>query len=233
MDRWTIGSVWQEVRDIVRVNGWMFAPVAAAFVLLPNMLAAFFFPDQRTSPFDLPDTQTTIVSLVVSLIGAVAQAFVLSVVLRGGDRPVRDVLREAIGLALPLFAVSVLTGLATLAGLILFIIPGLYVFARLIVGQAVLVCERRSVGDSLRRAWQLTGGHVWRILGLGLLFVVAAIGAIVLLTAVAMAVGVVFRVAGIAGVDQMLVLLATAVVVTAATVYGATGVAVIYRRLAQ
>lgn len=231
MDRWTIGSVWQEMRDIVRINGWVFAPVAAAFVLLPNMIAARFVPDQRTSIFDMPSGPVAVASLTVSLIAAVAQAFVLIVALRGGERPVRDILREAFGVALPLFALSVLTGLAVMAGLILFVIPGLYVIGRLAVGQAVLVGERRGIGDSLKRAWDLSGDHAWRILGFAALLLIAVIGALLLLTAVAMAAGVVFRVMGLTGVDQMLVLLATAIVTSAATVYGAAGIAAIYRRL--
>ena len=231
MDRWTIGSVWQEMRDIVRTNGGVFAPVAAMFVMLPNLLAARFVPDLRESVFDLPSGPVTVASLLVSLIGAVAQAFILRVARRGDDRPVREVLREAFGLAPPLFALSILTGLATMFGLILFIIPGLYVIGRLAIGQAVLVNERRGVGDSLRRAWELSGPHAWRILGFGLLLLVAVMGAILLLSAVAMAAGVIFRIVGLTGVDQMLVLLVSAVVISAATVYGAVGISVIYRRV--
>jgi len=234
MDRWTIGSVWQEMRDIVRTDGWMFAPVAAAFVLLPNLVAARFFPDERASIFDLPSGPSMIASIVVSVIGAVAQAFVLLTVLRGRgpERSVREVLRDAVGLALPLFALSLLTGFAIMFGLVLFILPGLYVLGRLAVGQAVLVGERRGIGDSLRRAWELSAPHAWRILGFVVLLVIAVVGAMLLLTAVAMAVGVVFRFVGLAGVDRMAVLLATSIVASAASVYSAAGLAAIYRRIA-
>jgi hypothetical protein len=231
MKSWTIGSVWQEMRDTVRADSWMFAPVAAAFVLLPNLVAARFFPDERQSIFDMPAGETMVVSLAVSLVGAIAQAFILIVLLRGSGQPVRDVLREAVRLVLPLFALSVLTGLATLAGLILFVVPGLYVIGRLAVGQAVLIEERRGIVDSLRRAWDLSNGCAWRILGFALLMLAAVLGAILLLTAVAMAAGLVFRVVGLDGVDHILVLLASAVVVSTATVYWTVGIALIYRRL--
>jgi hypothetical protein len=233
MASWTISSVWQETRDIVRAKAWVFAPIAAAFVLLPYLIAARFFPDTRTSIFDTPSTDAAIASIVVSVIGVVAEVAILSIVLspREAERSVGDVLGEAARLTPAMFGLKLLVGIATLGGLLLLILPGLYLTGRLAPAVPAMVGERLGVLDSLRRGWALGEGQVWRILGFILLLVLAGLGAILLLSAVAAAAGLVLRVLGIEGVDRMLVLLATATIWSALTVYGWTGIAVIYRRI--
>ena len=233
MAPWTIGSVWQETRDVVRAKAWVFAPIAAAFVLLPYLLAARFFPDTRTSIFDAPSTGTAVASLIVSTIGIVAEVAILTIVLRpqGDERSVGDVLGDAVRLTPAMFGLKILVGIATLGGLLALVLPGLYLTGRLAPAVPAMVAERLGVLDSLRRGWALGDGQVWRILGFILLLVVAAMGAIMLLSAVAAAAGLVLRVLGIEGVDRMLVLLATATIWSMLTVYGWTGIAVIYRRI--
>jgi hypothetical protein len=61
--------------------------------------------------------------------------------------------------------VSVLVGLATVAGLILFIIPGIYVGVRLAVSIEVLVVEGRRGTQAMGRSWELVGGHWWHAFG--------------------------------------------------------------------
>jgi hypothetical protein len=57
--------------------------------------------------------------------------------------------------------VSVLVGLATLAGLILLVIPGIYIGVRLAVSIEALVVEGRRGTGSMGRSWELVGGHWW------------------------------------------------------------------------
>jgi hypothetical protein len=61
----------------------------------------------------------------------------------------------------PILVVSVLVGLATLLGLIVFIIPGIYIGVRLAVSTQALVVEGRRGTDAMRRSWELVGGHWW------------------------------------------------------------------------
>jgi hypothetical protein len=61
--------------------------------------------------------------------------------------------------------VSVLVGLATMAGLILFVIPGVYIGVRLAVGIEALVVEDRRGTQAMTRSWGLVGGHWWRAFG--------------------------------------------------------------------
>jgi len=61
----------------------------------------------------------------------------------------------------PILVVSVLVGLATLLGLIVFIIPGIYIGVRLAVSIQSLVVEDKRGTDAMRRSWDLVGGHWW------------------------------------------------------------------------
>jgi hypothetical protein len=62
-------------------------------------------------------------------------------------------------------AVSVLVGLATIAGFILFIIPGIYIGIRLAVSVEALVVEGRRGSQAMGRSWALVGGHWWHAFG--------------------------------------------------------------------
>jgi hypothetical protein len=61
--------------------------------------------------------------------------------------------------------VSVLVGLATVAGLILFIIPGIWIGVRLAVSVEALVVEGRRGTQAMSRSWELVGGHWWHAFG--------------------------------------------------------------------
>ena len=61
----------------------------------------------------------------------------------------------------PILVVSVLVGLATLLGLIVFIIPGIYIGVRLAVSTQALIVEDKRGTEAMRRSWELVGGHWW------------------------------------------------------------------------
>jgi hypothetical protein len=61
--------------------------------------------------------------------------------------------------------VSVLVGLATIGGLILFITPGIYIGVRLAVSIEALVVEGRRGTEAMGRSWGLVGGHWWHAFG--------------------------------------------------------------------
>jgi hypothetical protein len=61
--------------------------------------------------------------------------------------------------------VSILVGLAVIGGLILFIIPGIYIGIRLCVSIEALVVEGRRGTEAMGRSWGLVGGHWWHAFG--------------------------------------------------------------------
>lgn len=233
MSGWTIGSIWEETRAIVREQAWVFAPVAAAFVLLPSLAVARFFPDNRQSLMELPSDEALWGQIASALVSVIAEAFILIVALRrDGGRPVGSLIGEAIRLTPALFAVKLIIGIATGLGLMLLILPGMYVLGRLGVAPAAMVAERVGIFEALRRGWELGRRDFWRIFLFLALILLATLGAMIMLVVVANALGLVLRVLGIEGIDVFLRLLTSTIAVTVVTVYGWTGIAVIYRRLA-
>jgi hypothetical protein len=61
--------------------------------------------------------------------------------------------------------VSVLVGLATVGGLILLVIPGIFIGVRLVVSIEALVVEGRRGTQAMGRSWELVGGHWWHAFG--------------------------------------------------------------------
>jgi hypothetical protein len=61
--------------------------------------------------------------------------------------------------------VSVLVGLAIIGGLILFIIPGIWIGIRLSMSTQALVVEGRRPTEAMGRSWALVGGHWWHAFG--------------------------------------------------------------------
>jgi hypothetical protein len=61
--------------------------------------------------------------------------------------------------------VSILVGLATIGGFILFIIPGIWIGVRLAVSVEALVVEGRRGTQAMGRSWELVGGHWWHAFG--------------------------------------------------------------------
>jgi hypothetical protein len=64
-----------------------------------------------------------------------------------------------------LLLVSVLVGLAVVGGLILFVIPGIYIGVRLAASTQALVVEGRRGTQAMGRSWELVGGHWWHAFG--------------------------------------------------------------------
>jgi hypothetical protein len=89
--------------------------------------------------------------------------------------------RFALGRVHSILWITILSLLATLAGFILLVIPGIFVFVRLAFASAVLVIEDRRGTKALGRSWRLARGHFWRILGTILLagIIAAVVAAIV------------------------------------------------------
>jgi hypothetical protein len=87
-----------------------------------------------------------------------------------------------------LIVAGILAGLGIALGLVLLVIPGLFLLSRWFLITPAIVVEGRSAGESFGRSWELTRGHAWSTLGLIVLtFLIVIIGGAVvgaLITAV-------------------------------------------------
>jgi hypothetical protein len=97
------------------------------------------------------------------LTGAITRAVAAEVA--GADLSVEQSYRFGFHRLGSVLLVSVLVGLATIGGLILFIIPGIYIGLRLAVSIEALVVEGRRGTQAMGRSWELVGGHWWHAFG--------------------------------------------------------------------
>jgi hypothetical protein len=97
------------------------------------------------------------------LTGAITRAVAAEVA--GEDPSVEQSYRFGFHRIWSVLLVSVLVGLAIIGGLILFVIPGIYVGVRLAVSIEALVVEGRRGTQAMGRSWGLVGGHWWHAFG--------------------------------------------------------------------
>jgi hypothetical protein len=93
------------------------------------------------------------------LVGAITRTIATEVA--GQDLGLEQSYRFGFARLGPILVVSVVVGLATLLGLIVFIIPGIYIGVRLAVSIQALVVEGKRGTEAMRRSWELVGGHWW------------------------------------------------------------------------
>jgi hypothetical protein len=77
-----------------------------------------------------------------------------------------EIIEQALSLVGRMLAVILLMTLAIVGGLILLVIPGLIFVIRFSVSPSAAVVEGVRGSDALRRSWELTKGHFWRIVGI-------------------------------------------------------------------
>jgi len=64
---------------------------------------------------------------------------------------------------LPLFCVSILTGLAIVFGFLAFLLPGIFILGKLIFAQYFVILRGKGVFESLELAWNLDSSRTWNI----------------------------------------------------------------------
>lgn len=115
-----------------------------------------------------------LVYLVLSLVQQAALVRATIQDLNGQQPTFSDALGRAIIFLLPIFGLTLVLWICIGVGLMLLIVPGLYLAVRWSAALPVLVQEQRGVFESLTRSSQLTAGNRWRIFGLLIVVVVAA-----------------------------------------------------------
>jgi len=112
------------------------------------------------------------VLIVMLLVIGVAQAATVSAVSElylGREISVMDALSRAKGSILIVLAIMFMTGIATMVGLLLLIIPGIYIACRLAVSVPVAIVEQENPVASMERSMELTKGFAGQVFLLMLL----------------------------------------------------------------
>ncbi|MGQ0660395.1 hypothetical protein [Sphingosinicella sp.] len=165
-------AAWRETTQLIGREGHLLAPVAGVFLFLPSALLGVMFPAPEPRDVNLfwPEMARYYAEIwpwlsLAALVGMIGTIAILRLVLVPGTSVGAALVSGAI--VLPFYLLLTLaTGLIIGAGLLLLIVPGLYLTARLAPAAAVLVGEdRRNPAEAIGRAFALTKGHGWAVLG--------------------------------------------------------------------
>jgi glycerophosphoryl diester phosphodiesterase family protein len=156
---------------------WRTLLAIAAVVVVPFTLAQYLLGDQVRTRGEVTSNgvvvetatwATGIAGLVTALAGLLMFLVLTGAITRavaaevaGEDPGVEQSYRFGFHRLGSVLLVSVLVGLAILGGLILFVIPGIYIGVRLAVSIEALVVEGRRGTQAMARSWELVGGHWW------------------------------------------------------------------------
>jgi hypothetical protein len=173
-------------RELIAITAIGYVPWIAASTLLTRLSATRGTADVDSflaTPVWLVLAGTVWFAVVsAGCIAAASDAYL------GKEPQIASALRRALRRAWPIVAASLVTWVLAGLGLILLIIPGLYVFARFALSPTIALLEQRSTGESLARASSLSRDrklHIIGALGAALLIylvVAATVGLVIGLT---------------------------------------------------
>jgi hypothetical protein len=238
-----VGEIWQATIAALNAQMGAIIAIAAPFSLLVDMVLGLYGPAQPTNVAGFTPRTMLILVIIPGLIGAIAQLAVAHMIALPAAPP-----RQALGAALATWPryIGAMLAMALPAGLIfgsllallpgptgvvVLVVPVLYLTVRLFPLIPIIVLERASPVAALRRAWGLTRGHVGSLamfLALVLLFL---FGASFLAQGVGAAIGSVFTLMGVKAVGGFGAALVTAVVAMLVSIGTSAASTIIYLRL--
>jgi hypothetical protein len=172
----SIGEILSAAFQLYRRHWRTLAAIAAVVVVPLTLLqygAGHWFRTNGQQLQDTAEVSTSLwtvasASLLAALVGLLLYQVLTGAITRtiatevtGHDLDLEQSYRFGFARLGPVLVVSILVGLATLLGLIVFIIPGIYICVRLAVSIQALVIEDRRGTEAMRRSWDLAAGHWW------------------------------------------------------------------------
>lgn len=224
-----IGKLLQDLFAVLGRNFLTFFVLALILVGLPSAIVGFL-QNEALAGGDVNRGVGLVLGVLVSVAsGAVLQgALMHGTVADMNSRKLSVGESLAVGLRafLPLIGIGILMAIALFFGFLLLIVPGVMMALAWCVTTPAYVAENRGVFASFERSAVLTRGNRWRILGLALIYIVAAI-------VIAIVLGTIGGIATLAGGGGALIeaVLVNPLSNTLSTVIGATGGAVLYVEL--
>ena len=235
MAAFRIEAAWRDTVAAARTGMPVFLPVAAAFVLLPNLIVALFGPPLPKTMAELTTSAVLIHLVIPSIIGAVAQMTIAKLVIEassGISQPVGTALRSAL-LTLPVLIASlILAGVPVMAGMLLLFVPGFYMMARLTLALPLVIEERLGPVAALTRSWALTDGNGLRVLGFLVGWTLVFMLGSIIAGGIGAALGSVLTIIGAKTLGGFIAVLVGAAAATVFTVYNGVGAGVLYLHLA-
>ena len=203
MAKLSLSKAWDETREVIARDGKLIATVALAMFFLPGVVAGVIDPAARPLPTTLTEAVIAILVAIIALVGqlaiirmALGARMTVGEAIGHGARRVPIYIVAGLIWAGPMIVAGALVGpeiwqspqnasggqaVAALVILLALIIIGI----RMMMTSSVASAERTGPLDIVKRSWQLTSGHWWKLFGLICIFlllmlvIMAAVGAII------------------------------------------------------
>lgn len=193
MPKFDMSAAWEDCLQLMRAHSALTLAIAAVFLFLPTLAFAWFGPIPAEPPkgADLEQIMTLVREnfrqelpgrVVAALVGLVGSVAILRLWLARGSTSVGEALTLALTLFPTMLAAQLLASIALFGGLVLLILPGLYLAGRLALVSPVIADRgTRNPFEALRTSWDLTRNNGWAIFFFILLvtIVIAIAGVIV------------------------------------------------------
>jgi hypothetical protein len=171
-----VGAIIRDSFTLYGAHAGRLLAVAFAVVVPVDIIVLGIGLGDLSGPYDAsPSTGAQVLEIGVT--GLVTTPLVTAMVievLRAEHPSAGRAIQAGLDVFPRLLVVMVLYAAALVAGLVAFIVPGLYFGIKLLFGIQTVVLEGQRDVAALRRSWQLSDGSFWRTLGVYVLVVVGA-----------------------------------------------------------
>jgi hypothetical protein len=158
-----------------------FLALAAAVVVPAELIVFGIGLEQLESGYESSppiEEQAAALAVTYLVIAPLITAMTINAVMAAGEgrRPrAGESIMAGLDVFARVFGAVVLAGLGIAAGLLLLIVPGIYLGVRWYFVPQAVVIERRGISEALRASWELVDGSWWRVFGIGLAAGVVAV----------------------------------------------------------
>jgi hypothetical protein len=200
----SISRAWDESKAVIARDGSLLTTIALALFVLPGVVSDVATPAAPPGQLPAPGLWTvlTIIALVIAVVGqlavirlAMGSGLTVGEAIRHGARRAPAYLAATLMWVLPVLAVAVLltakvvgppANASPVAALAMILVCGvvLWFAIRMLMTSPVASAETVGPVEILRRSWQLTQGHWLRLFGFFVAIVIAAVVAIMAVTAI-------------------------------------------------
>jgi hypothetical protein len=200
----SISRAWDETRELFRRDGGLFVAVALALIVLPEVVVGIVAPETGAKPTSIDQ----LLRMIAGLIALAGQLSLIRLAL-GPSTTVGDAIAHGVRrfpsafgavLLLVLAAVLIMVPLALILGplmgadiarmtaqptghqatlVLVLVLIILALSVRFTVLSPVASAEPIGPISIIKRSWNLTRGHYWRLLGLVVLLLIAALALLI------------------------------------------------------
>lgn len=237
--KFSYSAVWNDTARMFGGNASLLLAIAGCFFFLPALLVGYLLPQPQQattlegmivelSAYLMANGHWLLLANVVNMIGAIAIYLLL---FNSRGHTVGGAIAGSVPILLPYLLLSILSSFFIGVGLMLFILPGLYLLGRLGISGAVMVAEDlRNPLAAIARTWGWTKGRGWAVAGL---IILVAVTGIVLIFVVGAVLGSVILLSlGREGVGGLILLILDSAMSAAFSTVMLVLMAAIYRALA-